>query len=247
MFCLNKKVKVKRSKKMKKSMLVMLVALFIGFVLTPCALGAEAKDNGTKITDIEFQITYTTPYGVETTGEDGKPTVVYQLKTVKERPVLRIETKDGVATAYWLSISTTSFDKYKKPLLDKTPYFNGTRKQSFVLLPMAESEKVWNKAVDNKRHGIICLEYTVDRGALPPVKCVLSGHFRGTYLSKAISKFSGSGNIVGFGENDNSAFGIASDADAVQLPVYGTWNCSQNDERGLGNLRNSLKGITVQE
>lgn len=188
---------------MKKSMFVVLTML-IGIGL----LASDASQVKDKTVDIHFQISYTTPYGVQkknTSGKpmvdkDGNPVVVFVMKKTTEYPILRVETKDGSTTAYWLSLSESgSIVRHK---------YRG--RQSFAVLPMADSEKTYNRPIDNGRRGAISLEYTVDRGlGLSPAKCILAGYFAATGGSDVkIDSSAFYGTVVGFGENDMQAIGI---------------------------------------
>ena len=87
-----------------KRMLIALTVL-IGISLLASDASQKIED---KTIDLEFQITYTTPYGVQKKTEDGrpmvdkngKPVVVFIMKKTTEYPILRVETKNGSTTAY---------------------------------------------------------------------------------------------------------------------------------------------------
>ena len=188
---------------MKKSMLFVLTML-IGIGL----LASDASQVEDKTIDINFQISYTTPYGVQKKSEsgrpmvdkDGNPVIVFVMKKTTEYPILRVETKNGSTTAYWLSLSENgSLVRHK---------YNG--RQSFAALPIASTEKYFNRPSDNGRRGSISLEYIVDRGlGLAPAKCIVAGYFAVTGDPDVrINSSSFYGTVVGFGENDMQAVGI---------------------------------------
>ena len=78
-----------------------------------------------------------------------------------------------------------------------------------MTLPMASSERYYNRPNDNGRHGAVVFEYIVDRGlGLSPVKCTVAGHFKYGTPEKPINGTMFSGELVGFGEDDSQALGI---------------------------------------
>ena len=186
---------------MKRMLIALTVLLGIGL------LASDASQIEDKTVDLYFQITYTTPYGVQKKNESGRPlvdkngnpVVVFVMKRTTEHSILRVETKNGVTNAYWLSVG-------KNGNIERNIY---KRRQAFVTLPMASSERYYNRPNDNGRHGALVFEYIVDRGlGLSPVKCTVAGHFKYGTPEKPIDGTMFSGELVGFGEDDSQALGI---------------------------------------
>ena len=209
---------------MKKNMFVVL-AMLIGIgLLASDAVQEQLED---KTVELSFSLDYTTPYGVPKVDEDGNPVldaegnpvIAFEMKRKKEFPIFRVVTKDGNTTAYWLSLGQNGE-------IVQTVYEG---RQSIAVLPMSSSEKTYKRPTDGGCHGVICLEYTVDRGlGLSPVKCTLAGHFTTNGIIKGKNPLYANatlGSLIGFGSNDT---GIAQEV--TQLPVYGTFSMTYNEK-----------------
>lgn len=180
-----------------------------------------------KTVELSFSLEYTTPYGVPKVDEDGNPVldeqgnpvIAFEMKRKKEFPILRIVTKDGSTTAYWLSVGQNGE-------IVQVPYEG---RQAIAVLPMASSEKTYKRPMDGGCHGTICLEYTVERGlGLSPAKCTLAGHYVTSGITKGRNPLYGNstlGSLIGFGSNDT---GIA--PEVAQLPVYGVFSMTYNEK-----------------
>ena len=226
---------------MKKTILILMMTIAMAQFAMGSVRVVMDPDYDKTTETLYFQFRYTTPYGVPKLDEKGNvmkdekgsPIVEFDLKTLREHVVMRLQVKNGVSSCS-IAYLTGRLDQDGKEEIQ----WKSVKLYSFVKIPM----------VDGSSLIFICFDYTfTDRGiGVSPATCKVWGEagvrkdaatgkdsFYG-YQSTRTNKNSGrvimSGGSVKFGGysdyDDENAWTNVEDVTFVEsckrLPIWGT-------------------------